>query len=144
MVFGRPRSCLQKVYKKATRPSGDGRLCCIVASHLALPLLVFFNAFVVVLKYYPSCRHAVSSSLVVFFVIKGRETPTKHIKPPVLRKAEGMNADGDALLISRLHMFSRRYWPLEDYTMLFSFLLEKSRKVILDSPPCVVGLRYLS
>lgn len=113
-------------------------------SWIAFPMDVYCNCVVALLKYYPSSKISFFASSIAIFVIKGRDTPTKHIKGHPFQKVQYEGISVQSGWIDTFYLLCHRYWPIEDYHSLFSFLLEHSRKVILDSAPCAIALRFLS
>ncbi|KAK8830676.1 hypothetical protein WA577_004404 [Blastocystis sp. JDR] len=124
VVFGRPKSSLRRMYKQSFS----------VQREYPYPMEVFCACAVALLKYYPS----------LLFVIKGRETPTKHIRGDPFQKLPYEGLSRHSSYASMFYLLCHRYWPIEDYHSLFSFLLEHSRQVVLDSAPCAIALRFLS
>lgn len=113
-------------------------------SSIAYPMEVFCSCVVALLKYYPSRENGPILSRLVLFVIKGRETPTKHIRGDPFQKLPYEGLSRHSSYASMFYLLCHRYWPIEDYHSLFSFLLEHSRQVVLDSAPCAIALRFLS
>lgn len=41
-------------------------------------------------------------------------------------------------------VYGHRFWCIEEYALLFDYVLKNSRSVLLDNIPCVLSIRYLS
>lgn len=83
-------------------------------------------------------------SIVAIFDIKGREVPQRYCKAEYFAKNLPGSPNVASRTVDSYVIYAHRRFEVDDYRLLFSFVLDHSRDFVLDCEPTPYSIRYLT